>query len=500
MKGLNLSSFKKMVEDKHSATMIHKDGHKLVISKGSLPALHRKQLEALPFHQGEAQHFDEGGTALPKELADLPQSDPSALGVTAQQTPSVPAAPIDAAVAAPQAQMAPKDIQSQQAGAFEQEKAAKLESAEAEGELGRKESRDIGTAQAQIGKMPTQSDVVNSYKSKNDELFKHYQENKLDPNRYWQDHSKVAGIVGTLLSAAGQAMGSNQPNGALDVIQHGINRDIDLQKNSQEKDLNLWKMNREVLGSDLAANLATQNQMYTGLKYQLMKTAAESRQPLAIAKAHSEIAQINQRQVQLNALLGLHSGLTNQSGDGSEQSFIHNFNTAGVYAPELAKEAQAKYIPGVGVSRVPLTTEDRSSLVYLDNLEKHIDRGIDFAKTKGTTLPGTVKNQEAADIQNGIQLEIGNLVGLKRINEFEAKKYTDLAGNPGAFRTKAAIQSLEDLKHDIGVKRQAMASGLGITPFRGGRQQARQSTPSKPQTVIQNGHTYNLNPKTGQYE
>ena len=39
MKGLNLSSFKKVAEDKHTATMRHEDGHTLTIAKAPLPAI-----------------------------------------------------------------------------------------------------------------------------------------------------------------------------------------------------------------------------------------------------------------------------------------------------------------------------------------------------------------------------------------------------------------------------------------------------------------------------
>ena len=55
----------------------------------------------------------------------------------------------------------------------------------------------------------------------------------------------------------------------IDAVNMGINRDIDAQKNSQERAGNLWKMNRQALGDDLSADLATKNQMLTGVKYKL---------------------------------------------------------------------------------------------------------------------------------------------------------------------------------------------------------------------------------------
>lgn len=51
MKGLNISSMKKISGDKDSSTFQHKDGHQLIISHAKLPTLQRKQLEKLPIEK-----------------------------------------------------------------------------------------------------------------------------------------------------------------------------------------------------------------------------------------------------------------------------------------------------------------------------------------------------------------------------------------------------------------------------------------------------------------
>lgn len=449
---LNLSKVKKIAGDHKSTTFMHPDGHKITVAHAPLSALQIKQMQKMPIHKmayGGAEPIDPNQP----ENQVQPGQDSSAAAFDSAP-PAADRAP---------AEESPTPGQSMQS-AFEEEKAANLSGALAIGQEGSAEASAYNNASNAISKLPTQNDVVNSYRDKNDQLFKSYQEQKLDPERYWQNHSKVAAGIGMILGGA--AAGGGGVNQALGVVQNGIAKDIDAQKNAQDQKMNLWKMNRQALGDDLSANLATQNQLLTGVKYQIDKAASQAKGPLALANAQAANARIDQAISLNNVKLGLHAGLSQMAGDGSEQSFVGNLNSAAQFAPEIAKDAQAKYLPGVGVAKIPLTPEDRSSFTSLDNLEKQIDRGINFAKSNGTTLPGTVKNQEANDIQNGIQLEIGNLVGLKRINEFEAKKYTDLAGSPGAFRTAAAIQSLTDLKKDIGIKRQAMQSSLSISPFK----------------------------------
>ncbi len=292
MKGLSLAQFKKMKEDAQSATLIHKDGHQLVISKGSLSPMHKKQLEALEMHE---QHFDEGGAAQPEQPLEIEPVNPvMASGQAPDQTPQRGPAAAQSPVA-PAAQEPPfqTTIQSQIPG-FAEEKAANLAGAQALGAQGAQESAALQQVNQDIAKLPTQADIVNHNAEASNKLFDAYKQERLNPDKYWEDHSKIAAGIGLLLSSAGDAAGAKGGTGALDVINLGINREIDRQKNAQGQAMNLWRMNREALGTDLGATLATQNQLYTGLKYKLEKAAADAKGPLAIANAQAANAKIDQ--------------------------------------------------------------------------------------------------------------------------------------------------------------------------------------------------------------
>lgn len=460
---LNLSKVKKIGGDGKSTTFMHPDGHRITVAHAPLSALQIKQMEKMPIAK-MADGGDPVNTEVESVDPNIPENQASE-NISDQRLQEDP----QREPAAQQNIQSQPVVQQEGPGpsissAYESEKRANLAGAKAIGEQGQKEAAATYEAGQKIEELPTQNDIVENNRQKSQSLFDAYQKQELDPDKYWENHSKIAAGVAMILGGAG--IGANGVNPGVEAVNLGINREIEKQKNSQEQKMNLWKMNRQALGDDLSANLATQNQYLVGFKFKLDKAAAEAKGPIALAAAQAANSKIDQALAINYNKMALHAGLTQRAGDGSEQSFVNNLNNAHQYAPELAKDAQSKYIPGVGVSKIPLAPEDRSSITSLDNLEKQLDRAVDFAKTNGTTLPGQVKNQEAADIQNGIQLEIGNLMGLKRINEFEAKKYTDLAGNPGAFRTKAAIQSFNDLKHDIAIKRQAMLSNLSVTPFK----------------------------------
>lgn len=366
MKGLNLSSFRKIKEDKHSATMKHEDGHTLTIAKSALPAIQRKQLEKLPMYAeggqvqqqqqqstppekktlgqtigypgyadgGRVQHYANGTPDAENATVATSLQDPRALNLDqAQSQESQDAAPYGISPApAPtssdsmstsQASATPAELPSSaspqsapplaqtpiqaQAGAFKEEQAANLAGAQALQAQGKAESKAIQDTQSQIGALPTQAQLVAANKDASDKLYKAYADKTLDPDHYWHQlgtAGQISSGIGMILSGIGSGI-TGQPNMALQLLQKGIDRDIEAQKNSQDQKMNLWKMNREALGNDLAANLATQNQYYTALKYKLDQAAANAKGPIALANAQAANAHIQQALDMNNFKLGL---------------------------------------------------------------------------------------------------------------------------------------------------------------------------------------------------
>lgn len=374
MKGLNLSQFKKMKEDAKSATMIHKDGHQIIIAKAPLSHLQRKQLEAMETHQyaaggkvGKMPRYAEGtGDAEPLENEPVQESVNLAPQEPAQQ-PVVQ--PMQQAQPMQQQQNFQNPLQAKMGG-LRDEQAANLERARVDALHGQRETQAYDEVQKKIAAMPTQTDLVNQYREKNDQLFKAYQDQKINPNKYWEGHSKWGAALGMVLSGLGKG------TGAMDVVQKGIERDIDAQKNDRESKMNLWKMNREMLGTDMQANLATQNQIYTGLKYQIDKAASQARGPEAMARAHAENAKI-QQVIDLN---NQKLALMNPSSDNPDPS-----TRVQVLVPQhLQKEA---------------FEEQRQALIAVknaSNIMQSFDRAsIDarpmtggFSGTSGALLPG----------------------------------------------------------------------------------------------------------------
>ncbi len=485
-----LKDFKLQKEHPDKYDVVHPSGKTISVSKKGLTDKAHGMIKSLK----SVENFDEGG-GVPDPTPTPIILDPNRLPVGQAPEPSPMPAQQPAWQPKPVFTPSPTDVlpgqsptnqeltkgdqssggndpqaavSSAQNNSFEQEKQALFAQAGAHKKQAGEEREAFNDLAVKQLALPSQQDIQTKYDARDKELEQAFQSGKIDPDRYIHNMgtgSKIAAGIGLLLGGVGAGL-THGRNVAADMLQSSINADIDAQKNDQSKTMNLWKMNREALGSDLAANLATQNQMYTGLKYKLMQAAGQTNNVVAQQAAMAGAAQIDQKRQMNNAILGFQHVLTGQAGAGGEQNFINNMNAAQRLSPEMAKDAADKYIPNIGITRTKVDKEDRDTFASLDNLQKQIDKAKAFAAEKGTTLGfGTKATQEANDIQNQLQLEVGNLVNLKRINEFEAHKYTDMIQNPGAWNTGKALQSFNDFESAINEKKKSEMNKLGVMPF-----------------------------------
>lgn len=281
-------------------------GHKMSLDKKGLSEKAHGLIKSM-----KAQHLDEGGIAL-----SSPDIDPNGVenNFGAQpQAPSISGHQSASTQPAPSAEMQPSqsfpmvgDKISNANAAFEAEKSATQGAADVMGAEGATEAKAIKAVTDKVSSMPSQQDIFNKYQTADDEYKKSLDSKAIDPDRYWHDKStgsKIAAGIGMLLGGFGAVAG--QPNLAATMIQNSIDRDIEAQKSDQFKSLNLWKMNREKLGTELGANLATQNQLYTGLKFKIEQAASQFKGPLAQQQAKAAIALIDQKKADNNFKLSL---------------------------------------------------------------------------------------------------------------------------------------------------------------------------------------------------
>lgn len=215
------------------------------------------------------------------------------------------------------------------------EKGSKAEQAAAESKAGA--FQDYAT-KAQSDLVDLQKDT-NSRNENGAQLLKEIQNNKIDPNRWWNSKTtggQISAGLGMILGGLGA--GAHGTNQASEYINQAIERDMDAQKNEQSKNMNLWKMNQDATNSNIEAKLHFQNQAYTAVLAQAQAYEQKAAGPAAAAR----LAPIKSQLLQQIAANNFH--LSALSAAGSGQSL--NVNPAMMLGsiPESQKAEAAKEI------------------------------------------------------------------------------------------------------------------------------------------------------------
>ena len=309
------------------------------------------------FSDESVRKMDEGGPAP----QPTPSPEPSGLDmpigtntVLRDEAPSqevAQEAPIEAPQPAPAPKAAPQAAPQEPLSQAKSESGQLLEKQGAGAEKYQKTLADIGAQQqkiyqdfnTQMAAMQTPDQIMANHKAKDDEFLQHLMDSNVDPNRLWSNAStgsKITAAIGLVLS--GMGAGANGQNMAAATLQNAINRDIAEQQNDQSKYMNLWKMNREALGNDLQANLATKNQLLSMTQAKLAQTASTLTNAAAQQQAQQAIFAIEQEKINNRRAQAL---LSPQQGAGGVGGLAANpLDVVRTVVPPDKQEAVAKEV------------------------------------------------------------------------------------------------------------------------------------------------------------
>jgi hypothetical protein len=342
------------------------------------------------------------------------------------------------------------------------------------GEIGRKQGEEEAGiwqgVQQENTQKPSIEDIQNNWNQSHLEAQKAFAEKRLDPNRYFHEMStagKISTSIGLILGGMGAGL-THGPNMAMQIMNNAIDRDIEAQKNDQAKAHTLWSMNRAKYQDDMAATIASKSQMLNAAKFKLLESAANAKSGMAKYQAQLQAAGIDQQQAQFGAMMGLNAGLHLRAGTGTEEEFNQNMMAASQFAPEMQKDAQAKYIPGVGVAKIPVTEDNRKGLLKLSQYENLLLEADKFQKEMGGEPAISPQNRGRAKVlANSLVLMGNDVTGLNRMTGVEHNDLNDMAGDIGQMNLGGVRAKLHELLKITRMKRAGEMQTLGVTPFRG---------------------------------
>ncbi len=287
--------------------------------------------------------------------------------------------------------------------------------AQAQGQMG------IEQQAALIKNQQVQQEMQDHYKQHYDQLdserqalVKDIQDGHISPDKYWDDHSKIASGIGMILAGFNP---TNNPNAAINFLKHQMEMNLEAQKANLANKQTLLSANMQQFGNIKDAMQMTRIMQNDLMQNELQQAAAKASSPLAKSAAlqaagqlKMEAAPMFQQFAMRRAMMNMAQntmGGTNAQGqivDPSDTSRAeHQIAMMRAMAPmnpemgKMAEEMSSRLIPGVGVAKIAVPQDVREKILQHDDMAASIKDLQKFVNTHTTIVPGT------ADYNTGAQ-------------------------------------------------------------------------------------------------
>lgn len=407
---MDLSKFKKVHADEHTSTLRHADGHEFKIAHSALKPELKKQIDALP-------HFAEGGDIDPTPVAqnvEQAEGSPNLEIEPISEMKPAEAAPNEQAVRAPAAVSAPvsapipespvnglSQVTQQQLGALGEQRAGQMMQAQAAGELGDATAKRVDDYTQALKQNQERYDVENGRLIKERQaLQQDIAAGHIDPQKFIKNMStgdKVMKAIGLVFGGMGAGL-THGPNLAAKYLEDQINRDIDAQKMEFTKKDNLLAHNLRESQDLRTATEMTRLHLNDTLSAHLKAEAAKT-QSLQVKGQLLEIAgKFDLQSAQLQHQLALQKMMLGQAGSNdSESAFKAQTQYLRMSGQDaLAKDMEAKHVPGVGQASREVPAEAMKELIGRQDLQHKLHDLQAFSeKHSGDITPAVVAEGKA---------------------------------------------------------------------------------------------------------
>lgn len=245
--------------------------------------------------------------------------------------------------------------------------------------------RGMGQAQAKLGgqeadilqqdvqaRQQAQNAFQNQYIELENERQNHMhdiQNGYIDPEKYWDNHSKIASGIGMILAGFNP---TNSPNAAVEFLKTQMNRDLDAQKTNLNQKNNLLSANLQQFHNLRDAADMTRVMQADKVVSDLKSAAAKAQQggmaqlaaQDAIGKIQASFAPQFQQFAMRRALMGL------AGGGGSPQSVGKMFDYMDAMNPGSAKDWRDRYVAGIGMSDNAVPPATREKIGAFQNVDR----------------------------------------------------------------------------------------------------------------------------------
>lgn len=330
----------------------------------------------------------------------------------------------------------------------------------------------------------------------------------IDPNRWWNQKStgsKVATAIGMLLGGAGAGV-SGHPDMPMKIISAAIDRDIDSQKTDLNNKNNLLGQYSNQYRSSMVGEQALSLQYGAVIEGMLKRSAALSGSQSSKLAADNAIQQLRQGLAPKLEDVTKASVMTKMFGDmgkggsgpsGSEEDFNNKMHQMQIIAPDRFKDMETKYVPGVGVSKIPIPDKSREELSARTNLSDQLATLETFSrKNTGTTWDRATVNKGQAlarNVQDAYRRANAQGVFRKDEKDFVEKS---IATDPTSFLARyRTIPGYIITRSSNNAAIDNLHKTFGITPFAKSQSQVAQGSGQDAQAIAWAKNPANAGPK-----
>jgi len=369
---------------------------------------------------------------------------------------------------------------------MEQYGAGATAEAKAVGELGQKQAAQRDQAIQQ------RAELEKTNQHNLDWITKEYQDvthdirnNLIDPKHYLGEMGaggKVATAIGLFLGGIGSGI-TGQSNPAMDFLNKQIDRDIEAQKANLGARENLLGAAFKQFGNMHDATQFTRMVLESNITDQIAKQADLAQSPIAKAKAQMIIGQMQASHAQEIGQMALRRSVMEHMGGDNVPGQIQGYRMLGM--EPMAKDLEARYIPGVGVAQVPAPQEVRDRLTGMQTFQEKAQKLQEFAKKHaGTVLDRATVNEGktlAADASAAYRQATHG--GVYKAGEQEFINHI-IPEDPTAFLNPVRVQSrLKAIQDSVRSDQNVLHKNLGLPPV----QASAASNPHEGKILIQKG-------------
>lgn len=307
--------------------------------------------------------------------------------------------------------------------------------AEAQGQLGQQQAavhdqraRDEQTAANHYTQ--TYNDLMQERHNMIDDI----RNGHIDPDKYWDNHSKIATGIGMILAGFNP---TNNPNAAVNFLKFQMENNLNAQRENLNSKQNLLRANMHQFGELRAATDMTRIMQNDIVAHKLDSAAGQAASPIAKAAALQASGQLRMQSAQLFQQFAMRRAMMQMAGNGGDPGAVDQMlGYMRVVNPEMAKEMETRYIPGVGMAKIPVPQAARDAITAHSTVDRLLNEALKLANTPDTAL-SPEQRMRGQTLMGEIQSAIRIAEGQGVYKESEANFMSKLLGdNPAGFLAK----------------------------------------------------------------